>query len=59
MQFSWLAAIYQLFTVALIILFFVSLYLFVSRIMKHTRETKASLERLEKKMETLSRELRR
>lgn len=53
MNFSWTAATAQVIVFALIILFFVSLFLFVNRIIKHHMETKASLRRLEEKMEII------
>lgn len=57
MTFSWSAAIAQVIVIALIILFFVSLYLFVNRIVSHTRKTEASLKRMEEKMEILIKEI--
>lgn len=53
MNFSWTAATAQVIVLTLIILFFVSLFLFVNRIIKHHLETKASLRRLEEKMERI------
>lgn len=58
MNFSWPTAIAQVIILALIILFFVSLYLFTNKIINHTRRTQASLIRLEEKMEIVLKEMK-
>ncbi|MFU1796239.1 DUF4083 family protein [Paenibacillus azoreducens] len=58
MTFLWPTAIYQLIVLVLVILFFVSLCLFVNRMIKNSRETKASLKRLEEKMEIILEEIK-
>ncbi|WP_019424461.1 DUF4083 family protein [Paenibacillus sp. OSY-SE] len=53
MTFNWGIAIYQIVFLGLIALFFIGLYRFVNRMVQHTRNTKATLQRLEEKVDRL------
>ncbi|KOR90221.1 DUF4083 family protein [Paenibacillus solani] len=57
---TWMLAaslIYQIIIVVLMVLFFIGLYRFVSRLIQHTKNTKESLRRLEEKVDKLHEEL--
>ncbi|WP_040948947.1 DUF4083 family protein [Gorillibacterium massiliense] len=58
MTFSWIAAIFQVIMIALIILFFVSLFLFVIRIINNNKEKLSTLKRLEEKMDIIIKEIK-
>ncbi|MCM3337523.1 DUF4083 family protein [Paenibacillus sp. MER TA 81-3] len=53
MTFNWGIAIYQIVLLGLIALFFIGLYRFVNRMVQHMRNTKATLQRLEEKVDYL------
>lgn len=57
MNFSWMAALYQIVFILIVILFFAGLYKFVNRLIQHTKNTEESLRRLEEKIDRLNPEM--
>ncbi|GIO67091.1 hypothetical protein J21TS3_19120 [Paenibacillus cookii] len=57
MNFSWMAALYQIVFILIVILFFAGLYKFVNRLIQHTKNTEESLRRLEEKIDRLNHEM--
>ncbi|MBD7966662.1 DUF4083 family protein [Paenibacillus gallinarum] len=53
MSFHWGIAVYQIVVFGFIILFFVGIYKFTQRILKHFKNTKETLERVEGKIDYL------
>jgi len=54
MSFHWATALYQLIFIAVIFLFFYSLFRFVRKIIVHMDTTKQTLERLENKIDLIN-----
>lgn len=54
---SWMLIISNSIIVILVLVFFIGLYQFVSRVIQHTKNTKESLRRLEEKVDKLHEEL--
>lgn len=54
MSFQWATVLYQLIFIALIFLFFYSLFRFVRKIIVHIDTTKQTLERLENKIDLMN-----
>lgn len=59
MNFSWMAALYQIIFMLIVILFFVGLYRFVNRLIQHTKNTEENLRRLEEKIDRLNHEMKK
>lgn len=57
MDFFWMAVLFQIFIILLVLLFFVGLFRFVNRLILHTKNTKESLRRIEDKIDRLNQEL--
>ncbi|GIP27233.1 hypothetical protein J23TS9_23630 [Paenibacillus sp. J23TS9] len=55
MTFHWATVLYQLIFIAVIFLFFYSLFRFARKIMLHIKTTKQTLERLENKIDLINR----
>lgn len=54
---TWMLIVSNSIIVILVLVFFIGLYRFVSRLIQHTKNTKESLRRLEEKVDKLQEEL--